>query len=94
MKKLIVAVVLSFVAGAYAQTCIVPAPVAPPVPTYMTIYLPLDGGTVGCQISATFPGQTVPPNRYPLGNVKCANMVAIAVQAVANDNGWSDGGTP
>lgn len=80
-------------AYAYAQTCIVPAPLRPPTPRVLYVTLPIDGGTVGCLVSAPVPGggQT---NDYPIGNGKCAQAVAMAKQAAANDNGWSDGGTP
>lgn len=94
--KLAAAFCLGFlVSGAWslAQTCIIPAPPRPPTPRVLNVTLPIDGGTVGCTASAPVPGggQT---NDYLIGNAKCAQAVAIAKQAAANDNGWNDGGTP
>lgn len=87
------AVVFAVTALADGNTCVVTAPATPPVPTEFICKLPADGGSQGCLCHATVPGGKQ-PNSYPIGNAKCATAVAIAVQAAANDNGWSDGGTP
>jgi hypothetical protein len=93
MKTLVLAV-LFFVAGvAFAQTCIVPAPSAPPVPSYLVVNLPPDGGSSGCTAYAVVSGGAN-PRTYPVSNAKCAVVVAMALQAAANDNGWNDGGVP
>lgn len=82
--------------GAYAlaQTCIVPAPAAPPVPIALVVNIPADGGGTGCTAYAMVPGAAKPPTVVPIGSAKCAVAVNIALQAAANDNGWNDGGTP
>lgn len=93
MKKLILIAAALCAGVAFAQTCLVPAPAAPPTPTALVINLPADAGSQGCTIYALVPsGQ--PPRTYPIGNAKCATVVAAAQQAAANDNGWSDGGAP
>lgn len=87
---------LGFLAsGAYslAQTRIVPAPSAPPIPSRLVISLPSDGGTRGCTATAQVQGGGAAQD-YPIGNAKCATAVGIAKQAAANDNGWNDGGAP
>jgi hypothetical protein len=98
-RALLVGIVLGvgFARGALsiaeAQTCIVPAPATPPVPTQLVINLPLDGGTQGCTTYANVPGASKASN-YALGAAKCATSVGIAKQAAAIDNGWDDGGVP
>lgn len=93
LRNLIVPL-LAFAAYAYAQTCILPAPAAPPVPPELIVYLPRDGGTQGCTASAPVPGGNGAPARYAVSNAKCATAVQIAKQAAAIDNGWNDGGAP
>lgn len=78
---------------AVAQTCIVPAPPTAPVPHKLIVELPPDGGTQGCTItSLVYNGAA--PGSYAVSNAKCAQAVAMAKQAAANDNGWNDGGNP
>lgn len=87
--------VATLVAGyALAQTCIVPAPSAPPKATAFIITLPSDGGTQGCTGHAVVLPNGATPTEYPIGNAKCATVVQMASQAAANDNGWNDGGVP
>lgn len=93
MKKLIILVTVASSIVAVAQTCIVPAPSAPPQPTSAVVVLPVDGGTSGCTIRAIVPNGGAPTN-YVISNAKCATVVAIVKQAAANDNGWNDGGVP
>lgn len=93
MKKLLITAVLSFAAGAIAQTCIINPPASPPIPRQLIVNLPIDGGAVGCTISAPVSAQ-VPSGIYAVGNAKCAVAVAMAQQAAAIDNGWGDGGVP
>lgn len=93
MKKQITLVVALAAGYALAQTCIVPAPAAPPLPTQLVVNLPPNGATVGCTVQARVPGSSV-QNTYAISNAKCATAVAIALQAAAIDNGWADGGTP
>jgi hypothetical protein len=92
-RLFLVAVVVFCAVRAVAQTCIVPAPSSPPLPTQAAVTFPPDGGTVGCTFTAFTPGGAQ-ANPYPVSNAKCATMVAMAKQAVANDNGWNDGGAP
>lgn len=80
--------------SALAQTCIVAAPAAPPVPTALVINIPPDGGGSGCTAYAMVSGVSRAPTVFPIGNAKCAVAVAIALQAAAIDNGWNDGGVP
>ena len=94
MKKLFAALFVSTAGVVYAQTCIVPAPVKAPTPTALVVRLPADGGTVGCTVRAFVSGGAVEAGDYPISNAKCAQSVAIAKQAAANDNGWNDGGVP
>lgn len=83
-----------FVSGlSLAQTCIVPAPSAPPRARKLVVDLPEDGGTVGCLTYGYTPGG-VNPSGHATTNGKCAQAVAIANQDVAIDNGWNDGGIP
>jgi hypothetical protein len=94
MNKLVVVLLVVLVAGfAVAQTCIVPAPAAPPLPRELVITLPPGGGAQGCTARAIV-NNGVRPAEYPIANAKCAVAVGIALQAAANDNGWNDGGTP
>lgn len=94
MRTLLAALFVVWAGLAVAQTCIVPAPPAPPRARTLLVFLPEDGGTVGCEVVAS--GTTPSPvsNRYPVSNAKCAQAVQMASQALANDNGWNDGGTP
>lgn len=93
MRAIILAAFLFPIAYALGQTCIVSAPVAPPVPRQLVVSLPVDGGTQGCTARAYVPG-AVQASDYAIGNAKCAQAVGIAQQAAANDNGWNDGGAP
>ena len=93
MRALIVIIVLS-AAVAVAQNCVVPAPPSPPVPHRIYVDLPIDGGSQGCRVSAVVPGSRAEVGSYLINNAKCAQAVAMAKQAAANDNGWNDGGTP
>lgn len=93
MRLAFVLVIIASAIG-WAQTCIVPAPAAPPVPVQVVINLPGDGGTAGCTAYAVSTSGGASPRTYAIGNAKCAAAAAFAVQAVANDNGWNDGGTP
>lgn len=81
-------------AYAFAQFCVVPAPALPPTAIQVVINLPGDGGTTGCTAYAITTTGKTNPNVYPIGNAKCAAAAAFGLQAVANDNGWTDGGTP
>jgi hypothetical protein len=83
-----------FASLAVAQDCIVPRPSAPPVPVQLVVNLPPDGGTVGCTVHAVATNGPATPNVYAISNAKCSQSVLIARQAVANDNGWNDGGSP
>lgn len=92
--KLILAVLL--VLGgtyAFAQACLVPAPLTPPHAKQLIVNLLGDGGTTGCTAVGICDGCR-PATVVPIGNAKCAVAVAIAEQSVANDNGWNDGGSP
>lgn len=93
MKTLLALVVLA-AGAAVAQTCILPAPPAAPIPPELIVRIPRDGGTVGCTASAPVPGGSGSPGWYAISNAKCAQAVQIAKQAAANDNGWNDGGVP
>lgn len=78
---------------ALAQTCLVPAPPAPPKASHLTVTFPADGGTNGCTGMGACPTcQGGTP--VVLSNAKCAQARQIADQSVANDNGWNDGGAP
>jgi hypothetical protein len=93
MKLVMTAIVLS-AAIAVAQTCLVPAPIAPPRANQIVINLPVDGGTIGCTGYAVTTTGGGSPNSYPVGNAKCSTARQMADQMVANDNGWNDGGAP
>jgi|CXWL01.1.fsa_nt_gi hypothetical protein len=93
MNKFIAVAVL-FAAWAYAQTCIVSAPPAPPNPREMVVkFTNPDGGCRPC-VAVAVVNNGARPNEYPQHNAKCDNACAIARQAAANDNGWDDGGVP
>lgn len=94
--KLTAAFCLGFLASGawtFAQTCIVQAPPAPPIPEALVVFIPQDGGTSGCTVEAPVAGGER-PQRYAISGTKCAQAVSIAKQAAANDNGWNDGGAP
>lgn len=88
--------VVAFVAGgAYAQTCIVPAPARPPTPGQIVVNLPSDGGTMGCTGVATVSGAIRPASEQSVSrNADCAVFVRVAKQMASIDNGWNDGGAP
>jgi hypothetical protein len=94
MKRFLLGFALLASSWAIAQTCLVPAPPAPPIPALLVVKLPVDGGTAGCTVKAFAPGGGGDATAYAISNAKCAQSVAIARQAAANDNGWNDGGTP
>lgn len=78
-----------------AQTCPVPIPSVPPkaIQAYIRFTNP-DGGSRPCEITGVAAGGQ-PPKWYPVaqGN-RCDVAKDMADQAVANDNGWNDGGSP
>jgi len=98
MRAIGVATIAAFICAwsmySHAQTCIVPAPSAPPRPRSIEVVFNQDGGCTPCTATAYSPASVKPPTVFALGNAKCNQACAIAEQAVANDNGWSDGGTP
>lgn len=93
VKYTVVAVVCAVAGYVYAQ-CSITRPTTPPLATQAVITLPPNGGTVGCTLQAFGLGGTAPATAYPVGNAKCATVVSMAQQAIANDNGWNDGGLP
>lgn len=93
MKTVIVTVLL-FAGLTYAQTCLVPAPAAPPRAKRLVVDLPEDGGTIGCQATAYSGRLSDQPGEANVGNAMCNTAVKFANQALANANGWNDGGVP
>lgn len=92
MKTIITLIILA-ASVAIAQTCILPAPSAPPRPRECVVVMPTDAGKTGCTIRATVPGGAQPTDQS-IPNGKCAVAVDMCGQAAAIDNGWNDGGTP
>lgn len=95
MKTIIAIIVLTAsITLAQNQTCIIPSPAIPPRAKTVIVTVPGDGGTTGCTFHAVAMGATGAPGEYTMGNAKCATVVAMGDQAIANDNGWNDGGSP
>lgn len=94
MRKVLTAVLFLSAGIAIAQTCVVPAPSAAPKAVQVVVKLNPDGGNNGCTGHAVTTASGASPQEYAFGPAKCAVARQFGDQAVANDNGWNDGGSP
>ena len=102
MRTFLVLLLLTLAVDSTAQTCITPAPPAPPKARGALISFNPDGGLTTLEDGGTAPctiqGVTDDGQKrrdYPVtGVAKCNTARAMADTAVSNDNGWNDGGTP
>jgi hypothetical protein len=94
--------IAAFIAGfllsgmwAFAQTCLVLAPVTPPAPPNFNVACSasLADGGYRCTITAFVPGAPT-QNPYVIGPVLTGGLVQSGMRAAAKDNGWDDGGVP